>query len=48
MLDCHPGDTPMDPNVKLLLGQRESLEDLGCKLKHICVLRRIRTPYCFD
>ena len=29
MLDCKPIDTPMDPNVKLVLGQGESLEDPG-------------------
>ena len=29
MLDCKPVDTPMDPNVKLVLGQGESLGDLG-------------------
>ena len=29
MLDCKPVDTPMDPNVKLVLGQGESLEDPG-------------------
>nr|KYP44169.1 hypothetical protein KK1_034332 [Cajanus cajan] len=28
MVDCRPGDTPMDPNVKLLLGQGEPLDDL--------------------
>ena len=27
MLDCKPVDTPMDPNVKLVLGQREPLRD---------------------
>ena len=27
MLDCHPIDTPMDPNVKLLPGQKEPLKD---------------------
>ena len=29
MLDCKLVDTPMDPNVKLVLGQRESLGDPG-------------------
>ncbi|RVW90427.1 Retrovirus-related Pol polyprotein from transposon RE2 [Vitis vinifera] len=29
MLDCKPIDTPMDPNVKLVLGQGEPLETLG-------------------
>ncbi|RVX13353.1 Retrovirus-related Pol polyprotein from transposon RE1 [Vitis vinifera] len=29
MLDCKPVDTPMDPNVKLILGQGEPLGDLG-------------------
>ena len=29
MLDCKPVDTPMDPNVKLILGQGESLGDPG-------------------
>ena len=29
MLDCKPVDTPMDPNVKLVPGQRESLRDSG-------------------
>ena len=29
MLDCKPVDTPMDPNVKLVPGQRESLGDPG-------------------
>ena len=28
MLDCKPVDTPMDPNVKLVPGQGESLGDL--------------------
>ena len=28
-LDCKPVDTPMDPNVKLVLGQGEVLRDLG-------------------
>ena len=27
MLDCKPVDTPMDPNVKLVPGQGESLGD---------------------
>ena len=27
MLDCKPVDTPMDPNVKLVPGQREPLQD---------------------
>ena len=29
MLDCKPIDTPMDPNVKLVPGQGEPLNDLG-------------------
>ncbi|RVW82963.1 Retrovirus-related Pol polyprotein from transposon RE2 [Vitis vinifera] len=29
MLDCKPVDTPMDPNVKLILGQGKPLGDLG-------------------
>ena len=29
MLDCKPVDTPMDPNVKLVLGQGKSLGDPG-------------------
>ena len=29
MLDCKPVDTPMDPNVKLVSGQREPLRDPG-------------------
>ena len=29
MLDCKPIDTPMDPNVKLVPRQRESLGDPG-------------------
>ena len=29
MLDCKLVDTPMDPNVKLVPGQRESLGDPG-------------------
>ena len=29
MLDCKPVDTPMDPNVKLVPGQREVLRDPG-------------------
>ena len=29
MLDCKPVDTHMDPNVKLVLGQGEPLQDLG-------------------
>ncbi|RVW49248.1 Retrovirus-related Pol polyprotein from transposon RE2 [Vitis vinifera] len=29
MLDCKPVDTPMDPNVKLIPGQGEPLEDPG-------------------
>ena len=29
MLDCKPLDTPMDPNVKLIPGQGESLQDPG-------------------
>ena len=28
MLDCKRVDTLMDPNVKLILGQGESLQDL--------------------
>ena len=27
MLDCKPIDTPMDPNIKLIPGQGESLRD---------------------
>ena len=27
MLDCKPVDTPMDPNVKLVPGQGEPLQD---------------------
>ena len=29
MLDCKPVDTPMDPNVKLVLGQGDPLRDPG-------------------
>ena len=29
MLDCKPVDTPMDPNVKLVLGQGKPLRDPG-------------------
>ena len=29
MLDCKPVDIPMDPNVKLVPGQGELLQDLG-------------------
>ena len=29
MLDCKLVNTPMDPNVKLVLGQGELLRDLG-------------------
>ena len=29
MLDCKPVDTPMDSNVKLILGQGELLRDPG-------------------
>ena len=29
MLDCKPVDIPMDPNVKLVLGQGKSLGDTG-------------------
>jgi len=29
MLDCRPSDTHMDPNVKLLPGQGEPMEDQG-------------------
>ena len=29
MLDCKPVNAPMDPNVKLVLGQGESLGDPG-------------------
>ena len=29
MLDCKPVDTPMDLNVKLVLGQEEPLRDPG-------------------
>ena len=28
MLDCKPIDTPMDSNVKLVLGQGEPLQDI--------------------
>ena len=28
MLDCKPVDTSMDLNVKLVLGQREPLQDI--------------------
>ena len=27
MLDCKPVDTPMDPNVKFVLGQGEPLQN---------------------
>ena len=33
MLDCKPVDTPMDPNVKLVPGQGESLGDPGRYLR---------------
>ena len=33
MLDCKPVDTPMDPNVKLVLGHGESLGDPGRYLR---------------
>ena len=45
MLDCKPIDTPMDPNVKLVPGQGESLQDLGRyrqlvgKLNHLTITR---------
>lgn len=29
MLDCPPVDNPMDPNIKLLSGQKEPLKDPG-------------------
>ena len=29
MMGCQPIDTPMDPNAKLLLGQKEPLSDPG-------------------
>ena len=29
ILECKPVDTPMDPNVKLVPGQRQPLQDLG-------------------
>ena len=29
MLDCKPVDTPLDPNVKLVPGQGEPLQDPG-------------------
>ena len=29
MLDCKPIDTPMDPNVKFVLGHGEPLRDPG-------------------
>ncbi len=31
MVDCRPSDTPMDPNLKLLLGLGEPLDDPGRK-----------------
>ena len=45
MLDCKPVDTPMDPNVKLVLGQGESLGDprryrrLVGKLNYLTITR---------
>ena len=33
MLDCKSVDTPMDPNVKLVLGQGELLRDPGRYLR---------------
>ena len=35
MLDCKPIDTPMDPNVKLLLGQGKPLRDPGRYQRHV-------------
>ena len=45
MLDCKPVDTPMDPNVKLVPRQEESLGDPGRyrrlvgKLNHLTITR---------
>ncbi|RVX20875.1 Retrovirus-related Pol polyprotein from transposon RE2 [Vitis vinifera] len=45
MLDCKPVDTPMDPNVKLILGQGEPLGDPGryrllvSKLNYLTITR---------
>ena len=45
MLDCKPVDTPMDPNVKLVPGQGESLGDpgryrrLASKLNYLTITR---------
>ena len=45
MLDCKPVDTPMDPNVKLILGQGEPLQDprryqrLVGKLNYLTITR---------
>ncbi|RVW87614.1 Retrovirus-related Pol polyprotein from transposon RE2 [Vitis vinifera] len=45
MLDCKPVDTPMDPNVKLILGQGELLGDprrywrLVGKLNYLTITR---------
>ena len=45
MLDCKPVDTPMDPNVKLVPGQRELLQDprkyrrLVGKLNYLTITR---------
>ena len=45
MLDCKPIDTPMNINVKLVLGQGEPLQDTGRyrrligKLNHLIITR---------
>ncbi|RVW72341.1 Retrovirus-related Pol polyprotein from transposon TNT 1-94 [Vitis vinifera] len=45
MLECKPVDTPMDPNVKLVLGQGEPLRDPGryqrlvSKLNYLTIIR---------
>lgn len=45
MLDCHPCDTHVDPNLKLLLGHGEPLEDperyhtLISRLNYVNVIR---------
>ena len=38
MLDCRPSDTPMDPNVKLLVGHGEPLKDPE---KYRCLVGRL-------
>ncbi|RVW81887.1 Retrovirus-related Pol polyprotein from transposon RE2 [Vitis vinifera] len=50
MLDCKPIDTPMDPNVKLVLGQGEPLGrpwEISTACSHwdvvICILRYIKS-----